>query len=271
MDTLFVDGMPIYYPPEERRASILLRQVAEKSVHLNQELWGLSTPQDFRLYVMTSWRDFFSHAAPRNWQILIKLVSPLLYPRVDRMWPYVGGWEQRFGARIAVGVKPPSLMSESDTSLGEKIFCQVEDIERKFQLTACHEITHGYSTHLALPAWLKEGIAMVTVDHYAGEGTVRPDTLDILTKRNDSEQSGGYRSMRAKGPQEMIYIYVRGYWVTRYLEATRPGLLKSLFDRRYPQRELETRIAAAYDMTHDQFWESINDLVASHFEPAQHQ
>jgi len=34
----------------------------------------------------------------------------------------------------------------------------------KVQQIACHELVHAFTSHLRLPVWLHEGLAMVTVD-----------------------------------------------------------------------------------------------------------
>ena len=165
MESLQSQKIAIYYPAGELTTAELLCQVVGKTDHLMFTLWGLQTPEDCRAYVLKDWQDFLSHAPPRNIRFFLKLLHPILSSRINRLWPYVGGWEQRFGKRIAVGVKPPDLLRQSDSSMGSLIFIPVEDITLKFQLTACHELAHAYSTHLALPAWLKEGIAMVSTDH----------------------------------------------------------------------------------------------------------
>ena len=63
----------------------------------------------------------------------------------------------------------------------------------------------------------------------------------------------------------MVYLYVRGYWLTRYIEETRPELLKSLLARRYSHNELEGKIAAAYAMERQRFWGEIDGTLAAHF------
>ena len=265
MEAIHINEIPIYYPSEERLSAELLCRVIEKTDQLMIDLWGLSAPDDCRVYVMTSWQDFLAHAPPKNWQILIKLFGPILCPRFNRIWPYVGGWEQRFGKLVAVGVKSPELIQDSDTSVGEEIFDPVNDVSLKFQLTACHELTHAYSTHLVLPAWLKEGIAMVSVDRYHESQTVRQETLETLSRRVNNHRPGGYRRIRGTDPNQMIYFYARSYWITRFIEETRPGLLMSLFDKRYRHKELETRLAAAYHMTYEEFWETANQRIIRHF------
>ena len=117
------------------------------------------------------------HSAPWSWQFLLGATFPLWYFRQRRIWPYAGGYEQRYGRRLAVGVKPPRLMQEADESVGVRIFVQTADIEEKLERTTCHEMAHAFVGHLALPAWLKEGHAMVTVDRYMSRPTVQRETL----------------------------------------------------------------------------------------------
>jgi hypothetical protein len=266
MDMLAINGISIHFPPEERPTAELLRAVTEKSQDLIDRLWGLAPPKDCRLYIMTSWTDFYEHAAPRQWQILIKILSPILTPRFNRMWPYVGGWEQRFGSRVTVGIKPLELLVESNNAVGRQIFKPTDDNEQKFAWTACHELTHAFSSQLKLPAWLKEGIAMLTVDHYASQPTVQSATLQTIAGQGAFKHSSRSSRKHVRDPAEMISIYVQGYWITRYIEETRPGLLNSLFDRRQGQKQLEENIATAYNYPYAEFWMSVDERVVDYFQ-----
>ncbi|MBU1877883.1 MAG: hypothetical protein KJ734_02930, partial [Chloroflexi bacterium] len=216
-----------------------------------------------RVYVMTSWPRFLFHAAPWHWRALLVVTLPFWYRRVSHTWQVAGGWSQQFGRRRAVGVKPPRLLEQADRSIGERIFVRERDLNEKVQHVTCHELTHAFAAHLRLPMWLNEGLAMVTVDRFAGEPTVQHATLETL-RRASPQGPGRYRQVRADDGDALVYHVVRGYWLTRYVLDTRPGLILELLEQRQRHRELEDRLAAAYEMGYDEFWQRIDGLLVAH-------
>jgi hypothetical protein len=188
---------------------------------------------------------------------------PLCVLRVRKLWQSAGGWAQAYGKRRAVGVKPPRLVQLGDKSIGDRVFVRVDDVREKVQHNTCHELVHAFTAHLKLPAWLNEGLAMVTVDRYVGRPTVRCETLEALERRCQETDVERKRKMRVGDEGWVAYHYVRGYWLTRYLEETRPGLLKGLLSRHHGHRELESKIAAAYGMEPEEFWEDIDGVLIS--------
>jgi hypothetical protein len=172
---------------------------------------------------------------------------------------------QQFGKRRVIGVKPPWLVQLSDKSMGERIFVQIDDVDTKVQLVTCHELTHAFASHLKLPMWLNESLAQITSDKFLGEPTVRSDTLQTLTSSSCGTGPGRYQKARVSNPDALVYHFVRGYWITRYMQDTRPDLLKSLLAQRYPHKVLETQVATAYGMGYEEFWEKIDGIVVSHF------
>lgn len=230
-----------------------------------QDSWQLNIPAECRAYIMTTWRQYLFHAAPRSWQIILTINMPLMKKRFDRLWEYAGGWEQQFGRRHTFGVKPPHLLEAADKSIGELIFVKEEDIDAKVQQNTCHELTHAFSSHLKLPMWLKEGLAMVSVDKYAGKLTVMSETLDMLANGNPDSSSRSYRAGRITDQDGLVYEVVRGYWLTRYLEDTQPQLLLELLEKRHKPNILEGMMSDAYGMDVDTFWHEINGMIVSHF------
>ncbi len=59
----------------------------------------------------------------------------------------------------------------------------------------------------------------------------------------------------------LIYLAVRGYWVTRYLVDTRPALLRKHLARRLPHDVLESTLAAELGVD----WSRIDGVVVSRF------
>jgi hypothetical protein len=184
---------------------------------------------------------------------------------VNRLWKLAGGWQQQYGRRRAVGVKPPRIRQLADTSIGKRIFVQDGSMDEKVRQTTCHELTHAFTAHLRLPMWLNEGMAMVTVDRFAGKPTVKPETVHVLKSTSQGAASQGYRKVLRADANTMVYQVVRGYWLTRYIEDTQRDLLRGLLQHRQPQKVLEGKVAAAYGMEPAGFWRSIDSVVATHF------
>jgi hypothetical protein len=265
MKSMDASGLTLFFDPDEQDAAQLIAQACEKSVGVIGTLWGLDRPRDCRVYVMTSWPRFAFHAAPWHWRILMGLTLPFWYSRGSKMWVYAGGFAQRYGRRRAIGVKPPRLLQLSDRSIGDLIFVRGIDVRQEVQRVTCHELTHAFAGHLRLPMWLNEGLAMVTVDRYAGQPTVKSETLEAITRSAQSPSPGRYRKLQAGDRDALVYHAARGYWLTRYVEDTQPELLRDLLSQRYRHRELEEKVAAAYGMGYDEFWRTIDGLLVSHF------
>jgi hypothetical protein len=265
MESRAIDGLTLHFDADEQEAANLIEQACADSIRLIGGSWGLETPADCRVYVMTSWPQFLFHSAPWHWRILLGLSVPLWYAKISRLWKLAGGWQQTYGQRRAVGVKPPRIWQLADTNIGKRIFIQEDDVDKKVRRTTCHELTHAFTAHLRLPMWLNEGIAMVTVDRLAGQPTVQPETVHVLKAASQGAASQGYRQVLQSDVDTMVYQVVRGYWLTRYIEDTRPDLLRGLLQQRQPQKVLESKVAAAYEMEMEGFWSGIDSIVASHF------
>jgi hypothetical protein len=155
-----------------------------------------------------------------------------------------------------------------DSSIGERIFVPTQDVYEKVQLNTCHELVHAFTDHLRLPVWLHEGMAMVTVDRFAEKRTVHPETLEPVKRWSERAGPGGIEELRLEDPDAVVYLYVRGYWLTRYVEETRPGLLKGLLARSLRSAALESEIAAAYGMEREEFWGGIDGTLVARFAQA---
>lgn len=264
METQSVGDIKVFFAASEREAAELIGAAAEKSARLIREHWGLAMPPDVRLYVMTSWLAPMFHAASWPWKILMGIKLPLWGWGARRLWQVAGGWAQQLGRRRMVGVKPPRLIQASDSGLGARIFVPEPDMARKVEQITCHELTHAATAHLKLPAWLNEGLAMLTVDRFVGRPTVKAESAAALAHAPDILHS-------RRLPQDsdaLVYVYVHGYWLTRYFEETQPGILKGLLTQRYPHAELEARIAAAYGIEQVTFWRDLDERVAAYFKPS---
>lgn len=265
MESTTVSGITLFYDGGERSAADLLVDSCRRSAQLIHESWGFDTPSRLHVHVMTSWLGFFRHAPPWHWKILLLLLFPLWVFKTKKMWRFAGGWAQAFGRTRTVGVKPPRILAETDTTIGDRVFIREDDLDERTGRIACHELTHAFSSHLRLPVWLHEGIAMVTVDRFAGSPTVQLSTLGLLARADRKLNPRRYQNLPQVESDAFLYPFVRGYWITRFLEETRPGLLVRLFDRRRTHEELEQAIAAGLGKSLDEFWKEIDGLVTAHF------
>lgn len=261
-ETLSFGSLIVFFAAPERAAAELIGAAAEKSARLIREQWGLAMPPGVRLYVMTSPLKPMFHAASWPWKLLLGIMLPLWGVRARRLWQIAGGWAQQLGRRRMVGVKPPHLIQISDSSLGKRIFVPEPDMARKAQQITRHELTHAAAAHLKLPSWLHEGLAMLTVDRFVGSPTVKAETAATLAHAPDMPRS----RRLPQDPDALVYVYVRGYWLTRYFEETQPGMLKGLLTQRYPRAELEKCIPAAYNAEHAAFWRDLDRTVVAYFD-----
>jgi hypothetical protein len=265
METITIDNLTLFYDAHERQAAELIRQACQKSIPLIRESWGLDTPAECRVYVMTSWLRFVFHSAPWQKRVSLALFAPLWMSQARKLWRYAGGWVRNYGERVAVGIKPPRLVQSGESSLGERIFVPVPDVDEKVQQNTCHELVHAFSDHLRSPVWLHEGLAMLTVDRFCARPTVQVETLETLARWAQRKHAGESEQLNLTDPDSVVYLYARGYWLTRYIEETRPGLLKSLLSRRRDHTELESEIADVYGKGRKAFWREIDDTLVTHF------
>jgi hypothetical protein len=262
-----IDGLTLFFDAAERDAARLIGAACEKSIQVIRECWGLDTPADCRVYVMTSWVRFLFHAPPWPWRVLVAAMLPLWYVRARKLWALAGGWHQQFGGRRAAGVKPPRLLKAANTGIGERVFIEENDLDERVRRNTCHELTHAFTSHLGLPMWLNEGLAMVTVDAFAAMSTVKSETIQALDQPPQNTNPGRYRQLRGEMVEDLVfYHYVRGYWLTRYLEDTQPDLLRDLLRQRCSPGALESQVAAAYGIGPSEFWKGINGVIAARFE-----
>jgi hypothetical protein len=151
--------------------------------------------------------------------------------------------------------------------LGERLFVPEEsvDLKRKVQHITCHELTHACVAHLKPPMWLNEGLAMLTVDLYAGDQTVRQETLNLMAGASSAGDPADYRDLQPGDPDSLLYHAVRGYWIVRYLQDQHPGVLAQLMARRYDSQEITRLMASGVGANEADFWQIIDRIVADHF------
>jgi hypothetical protein len=141
-----------------------------------------------------------------------------------------------------------------------QVFCQ-RSPEEWVAHNTCHELTHASTDHLRLPFWLHEGLAMRTVDRYAGRPTVRDDTVEryIAGDRQDS----AIRRPQVT-PAALVRRALRGYWTTRYLDDALPALLRQLLAGP-PDTSMEDKVAAALGIPRAAFWPELETRIKDRY------
>ena len=116
MKSRTISNVMLVFDPGEQDTADLIGGTCEKAIQLTQENWGLELPENCRIYVMTSWLGFVFQSAPWPWRILLGATLPFWGFRARRTWPYSAAWTQRYGRRVAIGVKPPRLFGPSEVA-----------------------------------------------------------------------------------------------------------------------------------------------------------
>ncbi len=265
MESKAIDGVTVVSSPNEQDTVDLIDSTCARALQLCQEIWGLGPPQDCHIYVMTSWLGFVFQSAPWHWRILLGATMPLWCFRARRTWPYSAAWTQRYGRRVAIGVKPPRLLESSDRSIGVRMYAEEKDMRVNVRHVTCHELVHACSAHLQLPMWLNEGIATVTVDRFLDKPTIRSETLEYMKGFLPKAAPPTYRELSRMGVEAIAYHGMRGYWLVRYLEEQHPGFLKRMFSFHQDPKETDREMVAELRMEPGRFWGEIDDLVANHY------
>lgn len=263
MESIIVDDITILFDVNEKPSADLLAKACTESIPVIFALWRLKVPPKCKVYVMTSWQKFLFQSAPWYRKILIFLLFPLLYVQTNKQWSKIAGWTL-MGQPI-IGIKAPALLDLQDKEIGKRIYLQESDLNKRVQEYLCHELVHVCANHLKLPLWLNEGIAMYTVDKLSGKQTVQMDTLKLLNNKPQKYRFLNYRTLANASTDEIVYNYVRGYWMTWYLEKNYPGFMSQLLQRRYDERELVKHISDRLSIRPDEFWSRIDHKIVAEF------
>ncbi len=258
-------GIKIYFPQKEKETAEIIENACNQSVSLINEMWGLALARTCHLYVMTSCPQFILLSAPWPFRLFYAFTFPLWFFHVQRVWSFSGGWFQRYRKKLVIGIKSIGQLAKLDTSIGKKIFVDEDDLRKKLENIACHEITHAFSCHLKLPLWLNEGIAMVTVDALRGKPTVKNSSLDLLKPAARQRAPLKYRKILNAEKDVIAYHYARGYWITRFLLDTQSGLMKEVLNKKLRYQQLEKMIASGFNTSTKNFWRKIDQMVIEHF------
>ena len=261
MENISISGLTLYYDREEIDYIDQMVLACERSVRTIMESWRLETPADCRVYILNRWPRCVFLGAPFSAQILLGLTLPLWYAEFRQRWAYAGGWSQGYGERQVVGIKSPRLIAGLPDSFGESIFIKEDNLDQKILSILSHELTHACSAHLKLPTWMHEGLAMVSADHSLERPTVLTETLQLIQNAALNGDSIDKLNMKSQDRDQIILLYVRGYWLTRLLVDTQPGLVDDLLKEQQSHQELEGRIAEKFEVPYGDFWSGMDQLV----------
>lgn len=265
LQTLVAKNSIITHQERDVQTAHMICDVCSKTEDLLLEQWNLSLRPGTQVHIMRSWLLFPFDASSLARKILLAITLPLWAIRARKLWEYSGGWSLPYPRQPAIGVKPPDLLKISDRSMGRRIFIDGIDDLTKVQMITCHELTHASTAHLKLPAWFNEGLAMVTVDKYFGYCTVKSQTLTSLQNTLPKTNPRGYRQLQCADKDTLIYLYIRGYWITRYLEEIHPDILRGILLKRRHNSTIITMLADALHLPDRDFWQDIDDFVLNHF------
>lgn len=261
-------GVRVVPEPAEPETVAWISAACAEALPLIQKTWGLPAPAECRIYVMTSWWRFVLRSAPGLWRLAVAAGWPLWAGRARQAWRISAAWTQRYGQHVAIGIKPPRLLEAADRNPSLRVFEAEPEARLKIQHLVCHELTHACAAHLSLPMWLNEGLAAVTVDRCLGKRTIRADSLALVKAFQPKAPPPTYRQLAGLTGEALAYHTVRGYWITHYLDAVRPGLVRQLLTAPRSASALVAEIAGALGLEGERFWTQIDGLVAAHCEPA---
>lgn len=261
MESKSIGGLQLYYDLEESDVVDDIAFACDRSVQTISKAWQLETPGDCRVYILSSWPRCVFLGAPFRSQLMLGLTIPLWYIEFKKRWLYSGGWSQGYGERQVVGIKSPRLIAEIPEPLGESIFIKEDDLNQKVLSIVCHELTHACSSHLQLPTWLNEGLAMVSAEKCLGKPTILQDTLQLLNRGDINEGTTGELKLKSQTRDEVIHLYVCAYWLTRYLADNYPDLVTALLKEKLGQHKIEALIASVLEIPQERFWRELSRRV----------
>ncbi|MEE8331965.1 MAG: hypothetical protein V3R84_09350 [Acidimicrobiia bacterium] len=257
-----VDGFKLVYAPAEEAGAEVIRGAIEESVPVIRELWPFRPPRRAKVVVWTDWMDGYREGLPRVQRLLFPLFRKRIAGYGDRLWKLVGGITLR-SQPPAVLIKPPRLLKDADIRIGEKLFVHLDDINDRVRSITCHELVHAYATVRPLPAWLNEGIAMLTVDRFFGFDTVKPQTIELLGATTAPVRL--YRRLPRLTDSELVKFYARGYWLTRYLREQHPDELQRILSQKLAIGLGDGRLAKILGVKKTELWEQFDGIVWDHY------
>lgn len=249
------------YPETEKKDAAVIKEAILSCSEICSDHWSLATTQEVWVVLMTDWKMFLDMAAPPSWKPLIWFTKRFQAARFEQIWLVAGGWNQSFGKRVVAGVKPGHLIETADRHIGEKLFVPDTDLAEKVFTITCHELTHAFTDYLRLPVWLHEGLAMRTADLCLGRQTVQMETLSRL----QNSTYGRITRYQLQDEEALIQLYVRSYWLIRWLENEQFETLHSWLHHPMKPTILEEALAKLVAVPVQQLWDRMDAFLASRF------
>ncbi len=229
--------VPVHHQPVDAHTAAVMAQTATQTQRILATRWALPTPRRCQMFVLTDCREFIDASAPGFYRPLIALSRPLWRARAERIFALAGGWNIPWRGAPAVGVKPPRLLPKDRDSLGARLFQTVDDADEKTRRLTCHELTHAFTAHLRLPAWLNEGLAMRAVDHLISGDSLLAESRQLVSGDATAIDPSAYRKAAADS-DGLVRFYANAYWRTRALDEAHHDELTELLSQRRSAQQL---------------------------------
>ena len=250
-----------YYKKYEKEKEIIKNNY-EKVVNLIEKLWDIDSKRPtINIYIFIS--DFKYILCASNWFFIILRFTILLPHWLLRgrkrwkKWRGVSGFQKK---EPSILIKP----MEHYNYYTNKNFFKYTNLyldnkkEKIFKSTFCHEIFQVYTHDLKLPAWLKQGLAIITEEYFLDKKMILSKSINLLKEKHLDELDEKYST----------YILIKGYWTVRYLEEKYPDFLKKTI-KKYREEEIVKEIGKKLGLNinnKDELWEQIDDLLYDHYQ-----
>lgn len=265
MQKLRIKGQLVFAHPDDHESAILAGHIAIAATKMLKKHWSLSSPGAVRVYLITDLVKFRLHSAP--WpQKIIRTISLPLWRNIARdFWFQAKGVAEPYYSRPAIGIKPPRLLDTTMKTPYGAVMVDEPGLVSTLRNVICHEMTHVYTASRKLPRWLNEGLAVLASELFVGMPLVKPESLALLKPRGEGRPPESLHWINIRNDTALIYEYVRGYWITRYLEETYPRLLRKIIIRMRSHVRIHKTIADQLSIPYAIFWADIDAVVAKHF------
>ena len=265
VQTRAIRGLTLYFNAEDQTAANLIGEACDTSVDLIHTTWNLETPANVCVYVMTSWLHFVFHSAPWTWRVLLAITLPLWVLRMRRMWQIAGRW-RNVTANAAPSASSHHVFYKLQTrALANASSSRVSTSTKKSAATPATNSSTPFRPISSCPSGSTRDWQWSRSTSSQAQPTVQPTSLETLALTTDKINPRSYRGVHPTDPDGLVYLTTRGYWITRYLEATNPGLLQELLSEKMTHAALEDRVAAACGIDRETFWRNIDQMVVAQF------
>ena len=72
--------------------------------------------------------------------------------------------------------------------------------------------------------------------------------------------------MKTQTKEQVILLYVRGYWLTRYLVEKSADLFRDLLAETSSKNEIENCVAEELNISRDRFWQQLDPILTEYFQ-----